>query len=76
MEIVKIKASTNKAAIELMEETLEKIKSGEITSIALSWVTKDGCISGDISSGETALLQWAAIRHTEISFYNDVINPD
>lgn len=76
MKIVEIKPSSNRDAIELMEETLEKIKSGEITSIALSWVTKDGSISGDISSGDTALLLWSAIRHTEISFYNDVINQE
>lgn len=73
MNIVKIRPSKNKDAIELMEEALEMVKSGEITSIALSWVTKDGGIGGDFSAGNDPILQWSSLRHCEMSFYKDII---
>ena len=76
MEIVPIKNNVNKMALDVLHEAIAKVESGEIAQIALSWVCKDGVISGDISGGDNGLLMWAAIEHSARSFYNDVVVGD
>ena len=76
MKLVTINQSSNEDAIIMMEEIIEQIKSGDITSIALAWVNKDGSISGDVSSGNNSILLWSAMIHAERSFYDNVVLDD
>lgn len=72
MEIVSLTQQPNKDAIELLEETIERIKSGEIESVAISWTTKNGMDNAS-SAGPNQILLWASIYHHSICFYEDVI---
>lgn len=72
MKVVNI--AYNKDAEELLEITLDKVRDGEIRSIALSWVTSTGAIGGDISKGKDNFAQWASIQHLERTFYKNVID--
>ena len=64
---------SNAQAIKILESALEKVKQGELTSVAVSWVTKDEAIGGDISKGKNQILMWASLEHTARSFYNNNI---
>ena len=71
-----IKIQTNHDAIEMLEHAIERVKSGEIISVGVSWVTSDQAIAGDISKGGNNIMMWAALEHVARSFYADVINED
>lgn len=74
MSVVEIKREPNSDAIQMLTDAIERVKSGEIKSIGLSWVTKDGSIGGDISQGDSNLLMWSALNHSEREFYyNQVV---
>jgi len=73
VEIVKISKRPNESAIEMLQECIDAVKSGEIITVGISWVTKDSSISGDVSAGEHNLLMWAALEHSARSFYEDII---
>lgn len=55
MHIIKLTSPQNKDAVELLETAIRRVKSGEITAVSLSWVTKSGSVAGDISSGKDVL---------------------
>ncbi len=75
MKSTPINIHSNAHAIKILESALEKVKCGEITSVAVSWVTKDEAIGGDVSKGQNQILMWASLEHTARSFYNDnVVN--
>ena len=74
VDIVQIKKRTNKDAIEMLEEAIVMIKAGNITDVAIAWVTLNEQIGGDISAGTKSVLMWAALEHTTKSFYKDVID--
>ncbi len=76
MQVIPIKIKPNTDAIDMLNEVIERIKSGEISAVSVSWVTKNGEISGDVSNGENNLMMWASMEHSARSFYNDVINGD
>ncbi len=76
MQVIPIKIKPNADAIDMLNEVIERIKSGEISAVSVSWVTKNGAISGDVSNGENNLMMWASMEHSARSFYNDVINAD
>jgi GTPase len=73
MDVVPLSREPNKDAIQMLEAAIDMVKSGEITSVAVSWVTSDNCISGDVSSGTNKAMLWASIEHTARSFYNNVV---
>lgn len=73
VSIVDLKKSTNKDAEALLRDVSERIASGDINAIAVSWVTSSGSIGGDISSGENKFMMWAAMEHCARSFYTDSI---
>lgn len=64
MKIVTLNPGQNKDAIEILEEALRRVKKGELTAVSLSWVTKDGRICGEISSGKNQLLMLTSIENT------------
>jgi len=76
MQVIPIKKKPNLDAIEMLEDVISRIKSGEIAAVSVSWVTKDNAISGDVSNGENNLMMWASMEHSARSFYDDVINSD
>jgi hypothetical protein len=55
------KLEVNEDAIALLEGTLEMMRVGEITSIALAGVTVDGNLFVDYSTTRDALAQWGAV---------------
>ncbi len=61
----------NNDAIELLEQTIEKIKSGEISSVSVSWVTSTGSIAGQVSNGCNQILMWASMEHAAKQFYRE-----
>lgn len=69
-----ITSEPNKEAIEILEDALEKVKSGEYSSIHVAWVTKDTGIGGTFSSG-TNFLMWASIENAARSYYKNAF-PD
>ena len=76
IKVVPCKAKINTDAIKLLEDTLEKVKSGELVSVGVAWVTKDGSISGDVSKGNNGILMWASLEHNAKRFYTDVLLSD
>lgn len=74
MKVVPISKAPNNDAIDMLERTIERVKSGEIESVALSWVTENNTIGGVISKGDSNILMFAAIEHTARSFYNDYLS--
>ena len=73
MHIVPMKEKPNSDAIEVLENMIERVKSGEIKAVAISCITKDNGITGEISAGDNDILLWAAIEHSARSFYKDVV---
>jgi len=72
MKLVGEKPHINNDAADVLESVLERVKSGEIQAVAVSWV-EGNAIDGDCSSGDNNIMLWAAIEHTARSFYEDVI---
>ena len=72
-KIKETKTSINHDAIRMLEEAIELVKSGEVVSIAASWVTYDNGIGGDTSSGKDKVLLWAALEHSAKQFYKDIV---
>ena len=76
-KIVSIKATANQSAVEVLEDALEMAKSGHITAVAVSCITKDNSISGEYSNGPNQLMLWASLEHAAKSFYlNHIFNED
>lgn len=76
MKIVPFTPNQNKDAIEVLETALERVKSGEIKSVSISWVTKEGYICGDISSGDNQLTMLASMENTLWSFKQMVFDEE
>ena len=74
MKVVQFGNNENKDAIDLLESTIARVKAGEITAVAVSWVEGNSSISGDVSNGKNNLLMWAALEHAAKSFYNEHIS--
>lgn len=76
MKIVPLEKQENKDAVDLLEETIERVKSGEIRAVTVVWVTNTG-IGGDTSSGENQILMYAALEHQAKVFHQTFIQePD
>lgn len=69
MKVVQIKSTVNGSAIEVLEETIERVKSGEITEVGIAFVTKEGSLGGRFSSGDKQITMWAALMHATKEFY-------
>ena len=76
MSVTELKKSPNKDAIEVLEEALVKARAGELMAVGVSWVTSDGGIGGNNSSGGDVFLTWASLEHNARSFYNNVVCED
>lgn len=74
MSIIRFNPHENKDAVEVLEEALRRVKSGDIKSVSVSWVTKDDTVCGDISSGKHQLLMIASMENTLWSFKERVFN--
>jgi hypothetical protein len=72
-KIIPLKAKPNSDAIEMLESALERVRSGELSAVGLSWVTRDGSIGGDVSASNNGLLMWASLEHNARSFYTDIL---
>ena len=57
----------------MLEKAIEDLRAGGITSVGISWVTRNGEISGDVSEGKDGILLWASLEHTAKSFYTDIL---
>jgi len=73
MTVLEIKKKINKDAIEVLEEALNTVKSGEMVSVAVVGVLKNGGIYWDIGSGNNAFTMWAALMHTANEYYKENI---
>lgn len=65
--------TANHDALKLIKSVIAEINSGEIVSLGVSWVTKDGSIGGDVSRGNNNISMWASLEHSARSFYEDII---
>ena len=72
-KVTQLERAPNQDAIDVLETALLKVRNGEIVALAVSWVGKDGSISGDISGGDNQILMWASLQHAAKSFYKDNI---
>ena len=73
MKVVKIREDVNSDALEVLELTAEKVKSGEVKAISISWVTSDNGIGGTVSAGDNQILMWASAQHSATSLYEQMI---
>lgn len=64
MTIIAFNPRQNKSAIEELEEALERVKSGDITAVSLSWTTKNETICGTWSTGKDNLALLASMENT------------
>ena len=76
MKVIPIGKSENKNAIQFLEETIDKVRAGTITAVAISWVESDNSIGGDVSNGGNQILMWAAMEHAAKSFYLDQVREE
>ena len=74
VDIVKIQRRTNKDAIEMLEEFIVEIKSGEITDVAIAYVTSRNTIGFEASLGKKHFLMSAALSMSERTFNREVID--
>lgn len=63
----------NYNALKLVKSIISGINTGDITSIGIAWVDKDGSIGGDISSGDNGLLMWASLENLAKQFHNELL---
>ncbi len=73
IDVVPIKMVANEDAISMLRGVIERIESGQIKSVGVSWVTREGSICGDVSTGDNYLMMWAALEYTARSFYDQRI---
>lgn len=73
IKIVREIHGPNNDAIDVLKKALERVESGELKAVALSWVDKDDGIGGDVSSSNNAFIMWASLEHSARQFYNNVI---
>ena len=73
MDIVPVEKLVNKSAIETLDEMRVLVESGEVVAIAIATVTKDGGISGDVSSGPNQILMWSSLQHMTNTHYEKMI---
>jgi len=68
MTIINFNPNANRDAVEVLEAALKRVKSGDIKSVSVSWITKNDTVCGDISSGDNQLLMLASMENTLWSF--------
>lgn len=73
IELIRRKPPANKDAINVLEEAIEMIKKGELSQVAVSWVTSDHAIGGNLSSGGNNILMWASLEHGARECYKDIV---
>jgi len=73
-KIIPLRPGLNGDAVEMLELALERAKSGELKSVAISWVTSENSIGGDISEGDHNLIMFAALSNTLEYFKNKTFN--
>ena len=75
-KVSELRRKANIDAIEILEDALKDVKSGEIESIAISWVNKDGAIGGDRSSTNNKIILWASLEHHARSYYQEIVEDE
>lgn len=73
IKVVPLKIQPNQGAIEILEDMIKRVKSGEITTVGLAYTTKHGSIGGDVSKGNNNFLMWASIEHLARTFYTQTV---
>jgi len=76
INVVRLKPKCNSDALKMLEGAMSRVKSGDISSIALSWVKSDGAIGGDISSGADTFAMLAALTHVQRYFEKQTFDGD
>lgn len=76
MKVVSMRESSNSDAVDVLEEMIERVKSGEVTAVAISCTTNNNSISGIVSSGANVIMIWAAMEHNARQFYENVVLGD
>ncbi len=76
MKIVDIDDYVNGDALRVLEEVREEIESGEITAIAVTYISKGGCIGHDTSFFDNNFLMWAALQYHAREFYKAEVGDD
>lgn len=69
IDVDKLPPKINENALDILKEIKEKVKSGEITSMGVAYVTRGGGIAGLVSESDNCILQWAALEHVARDFY-------
>ena len=64
---------SNQDAIEILESMIERVKSGEVDTVALAYTTSENSIGGDVSKGNNNFLTWASLEHLARTFYTDAV---
>jgi hypothetical protein len=73
MKVVPLKIQPNQDAIKMLENTIERIRSGEITAVGMAYTTSEGSIGGDVSTGNDNFLMWASMEHLSRTFYTQTV---
>ena len=76
IKVVREIIQPNDDAAKMLKDALERIESGELVAVGISWITRDGSIGGDVSSGPNNILMWASLEHNARSFYKDCVDVD
>ena len=76
VDIVQIQRRTNKDAIELLEEAIVKIKSGEILEVAIAFVKPGVIIGYGVSEGTESILLGAALAYANRNFHKDHVDDE
>jgi hypothetical protein len=74
VDIVQIQNRMNKDAIELLEEAIIEIKSGEILEIAIAFVKPGVVIGYGASGGNESILLGAALSYADRNFNKDHVD--
>lgn len=63
IKVVPMPVRQNVSAISILEDALEMAKEGDIEAVSIAYVTKDGSLGGDVSSGRDKFYLLLAMRY-------------
>ena len=73
MKVVPLKIQPNQDAIEMLESMIERVKTGEITSVGMAYTSSTGSIGGNVSKGSDNFLMWASLEHLARTYYGEIV---
>lgn len=63
MKVIPMKPRINPDAMDVLEQIMKRVQAGEIKAVAVSYVTNDHSVGGEISGGDDNLMMLAAIEN-------------